>query len=301
MKKITAIISLMVSVSAFSASSSKCPGEDGYFYTNYRTTNNPQEGGFVSYTATIDDNHEIVIGKMAAVCENAIILDQAKINGSAIIRGDAQISGKAIISGDVIIEGDVTVSGSSVIRGKGILSKGDYHDIRKTVDNQSSQPSSVSAEDLAVKVQQFVKRYSSLKPEDGSFYEGKTTLSQSISFSGACSVTIKKSRTNPLKDSSFLGDSEVSFNLKDVSNFLIEFYSPGLSTVNIQMDNKESKAHRKYKYSKTSVWVEGGRSVWYNQHVTYNQRTVESLELNTKKEAESLMVLLDNLRKACSK
>lgn len=302
MKKIT-IFTLMslVSLNAYAETSDLCPGEDGYYYTNYRITQNPQAGGFVAYTATIADNTRIVIGRKAAVCGYAIISDNAQVNGSAIVRGNAQVSGSSIITENVIIEGDAEISGKSVITGAGTLRSGSYTDAKKRLGNSSptnatpSSTSTASAAELATKLQRYVNDHASrMSPPDGSFYDGSVTLTQEISFSsGACQLTIKKNRSGS-NHSSFLGRSVTSFNIGRATSIQTRFYSPSLSTSNVQLD--QANATRRY-------WRWDGseetRSPWINQSVLYNSNSVESIESSSAADSKVISELLTKLMNAC--
>lgn len=135
---------------AFSQStvtSSKCPGESGYYYTNYRSKRNPRRGGFVGNGANVGDH--VFIAKTAAVCGSASVLESARVYGNAVIGGeaevtgnarvygDARISGSAVIGGKAKVSGNARVSGSAIVEGiawmrgyyrtgKGHYSKGTY-------------------------------------------------------------------------------------------------------------------------------------------------------------------------------
>ena len=112
--------------------SSKCPGEQGYFYIN-NYDGNPTVGGFVSNAADVDVT--VRISPLAAVCGSASVLDNARIYGHAVISGEAVVAEnarvfgnarikdhaivkeKASVSGMAIISGDAIIDGNAVIRG----------------------------------------------------------------------------------------------------------------------------------------------------------------------------------------
>lgn len=102
------------------ATSPSCPGQEGYFYTNYRRRN-PQAGGFVANTAYVEDNDSLFLAPTAAVCDSAQVLDAPRILGHSIIRGNAEVYGNAAIKGEVIIEGDSRVFGNARIQDKAIV------------------------------------------------------------------------------------------------------------------------------------------------------------------------------------
>lgn len=142
MTKFILLIALILPSISFSASSPKCPGEKGYYYTNDKSKRNPRKGGFVGEGANVGDY--VFIAPTAAVCGSASILKFARVYGSAVVKdeaevtdkarvyGNAVISGEAIISGDAKVSGHASVSSSAVIKGstrvKGyaVISKGTY-------------------------------------------------------------------------------------------------------------------------------------------------------------------------------
>jgi hypothetical protein len=69
----------IMSITTYAATSSKCPGEDGYNFTNYRShaTRNPTNGGVVSNSAFVDET--AYIAPTAAVCNSASVLKYARI------------------------------------------------------------------------------------------------------------------------------------------------------------------------------------------------------------------------------
>jgi hypothetical protein len=89
----------LVSITTYAATSSKCPGEDSYNFTNYRgyATRNPTNGGVVSNSAFV---HETAyIAPTAAVCNSASVLKYARIYGKAIISDEAEVTDKAVFMG----------------------------------------------------------------------------------------------------------------------------------------------------------------------------------------------------------
>ena len=132
--RILAILAIVIyNFSVLADTSNLCPDEEGNYYINDRNRN-PQDGGFVSNSADIE-NESVFIGKSAAVCGSAIISGLARITGSAIVNGEAmvrdnarifgnarvtnnaQIEGKAQISGEAYIGGNATIRGTAVVRG----------------------------------------------------------------------------------------------------------------------------------------------------------------------------------------
>jgi carbonic anhydrase/acetyltransferase-like protein (isoleucine patch superfamily) len=127
---------------SLASTSSKCPGEEGYYFTNYKHRN-PTQGGFVSNKADVQDTDDLLfIGPESAICgssrisgkarifgeaiiNNASIQDEAEISENALIEKGATISGNARISGQVRIYGSVEVSGQAVVTESAILYNND--------------------------------------------------------------------------------------------------------------------------------------------------------------------------------
>ncbi|MFT6068124.1 MAG: carbonic anhydrase/acetyltransferase-like protein (isoleucine patch superfamily) [Bacteriovoracaceae bacterium] len=107
--------------------SPKCPGQQGYYYTNDKSKRNPRKGGFVSNSANVGDY--VFIAPTAAVCGsssvlkfsrvygNAIIKDEAEVTEKARVYGNAVVSGEAQIAGEAKVSGNAQISGSAVIKG----------------------------------------------------------------------------------------------------------------------------------------------------------------------------------------
>lgn len=102
-------------MSAHAATSSKCPGEEGYIFTNYRghATRNPTNGGFVSDSAFVEDS--AYIAPTAAVCNSASVLKYARVYGSAIVRDEAEITDKARVYGNARVSGTAFVGGTAKV------------------------------------------------------------------------------------------------------------------------------------------------------------------------------------------
>jgi len=306
MKSLMMFILGMSTLNAYSATSEKCPGEEGYYYTNYRHTNNPTAGGFVSYSATIQDSSTIVIGKLANVCGNAIILNSANIGGTAIVRGDAEVSGSSIITGSVILEGSVKVGGKSVIKGIGTLDSGEYNDTIKTLaDAQPSTPTpALSALEIATKLQNYVGKYASRFSPDTGNYESGDQLEQSIRFSnGPCRLIINKNRTSLSKNSSsvFYLTSSITFNMSDAEQILNRVYGPSLVTSNIQVPNYENLSSVSVKQKTNYADYNETYYKWrFARYMIYNDSTVESIEAPNEGHAKNIQELLVQLMKACN-
>lgn len=131
------------------ATSEFCPGQDGYFHTNYRSENdrtfqkNPVAGGFVSNTAFVDSS--VWLGPEAAVCDFANVDSGARITGNAVIRGEAfvagsgvMVTGRAILEGDVVAESydrskRISIRGSAFLD-SGVLTPGTYEQTATTIE-----------------------------------------------------------------------------------------------------------------------------------------------------------------------
>lgn len=120
------LFSLWITTQAMAATDPRCPGEEGYFFTNYRLRN-PTKGGFVSNEAYINDSDAMIfIGPEVAICGSSDISDKAKIYGKALVRastisGNARIYGNAKISKGAEIFGNARVYGAANLRGSVIV------------------------------------------------------------------------------------------------------------------------------------------------------------------------------------
>ena len=138
---------------AYAETSTACPGETGYIYTNDRNRN-PREGGFVSDSAHVEDS--VFIAKTAAICGSASILDKARIYGNAVISDEAEISGyarvfgnarvsgtaqvgdKAKVSGYAIVKGNAIIDGKAWIRGYKKINSGQFSEGTFSTDKPKS-------------------------------------------------------------------------------------------------------------------------------------------------------------------
>ncbi|MFM2481230.1 hypothetical protein [Celerinatantimonas sp. YJH-8] len=127
------LILMLMTSSTLAATSPKCPGEEGYYFTNDRHSKNPSQGGFVSHDADVTDN--IWVGRNAAICGFASVTNAARILGRALVCGDAQVHGSHVrITGYAKVCGTAEVDGSKedvIIKGyysanSGLYNKGTY-------------------------------------------------------------------------------------------------------------------------------------------------------------------------------
>lgn len=114
------IISL-ADTAAFAATSPKCPGETGIAFTNYKRRN-PQEGGFVSDQADVDDDDNVFIAKTAAICGSSSLRDSVRIYGNAVII-NSEIHGDARIYGDAVVKDNSEVYGKARIFDNAVITK----------------------------------------------------------------------------------------------------------------------------------------------------------------------------------
>ena len=116
-KTISLTAVLLLSSYAYSATSPSCPGEEGYYFTNYKRRN-PQQGGFVSNKADVQDTDEMIfIGPEVAICGSSRVSGRARIFGNAVIR-NSTVKDNAEISGDAVITNGAEVSGNAKVSGK---------------------------------------------------------------------------------------------------------------------------------------------------------------------------------------
>lgn len=163
--------------------SSKCPNEDGYFYTNYRERN-PTKGGFISNQAYVEDSDSVFISPSAAVCgsssitgsvkifgnakivnatisgnvnikDNATVIsatisDNAIISGYAYIEGsDVTIKDKAQVNGNAKVSGDSNIGGTAIIGGYANINTGTYtNEVIKPTTNAQKSPEEVARENF---------------------------------------------------------------------------------------------------------------------------------------------------------
>lgn len=143
------------SFSVSAATSAKCPGEQGYIFTNDRNSRNPRAGGFVSNSAFVDDS--VFIAPTAAVCGSASVLRYARVYGKAVVGGEAEVTDKARVYGNARVYGtayiggeakvsdharvfgEAIVEGRAWIRGYAKLSSGHYTEgTKKPAQSQAS-------------------------------------------------------------------------------------------------------------------------------------------------------------------
>lgn len=93
---------------SYAATSERCPGETGYYFTNNRD-DNPSRGGFVSNGAYVSES--AFIAPNSAVCESASVEYGVRVMGDSIVRGQAIVEGKVRITGNAVIEGTAYITG----------------------------------------------------------------------------------------------------------------------------------------------------------------------------------------------
>lgn len=107
------VMTATIPATASAATSYKCPGESGYFYTNNRNSRNPRKGGFVSDSANVGDH--VFIAPTAAVCGSASVIEYARVYGNAVISGEAEVTDKARVFGNARVSGTALVGGKSKV------------------------------------------------------------------------------------------------------------------------------------------------------------------------------------------
>lgn len=152
MKYFTVFLLLGLSINLVQAeTSSSCPGEEGFYFTNYKRRN-PTLGGFVSYQASVDDTEELFIARTAAVCggsniqgspkifgtsviRNAKVSGNAEINGSAKVENGAEVTDEARITENARITGSVRVSGKAYVGGNAAIFNHSENDFAEVTEN----------------------------------------------------------------------------------------------------------------------------------------------------------------------
>lgn len=115
-KALATVFLVSLSNHALAETSSQCPGEEGYYFTNYKHRN-PTRGGFVSNRADVQDTDNMIfIGPNVSICGSARVLGQARIFGDAVVNG-ATVKDKAEISENAVIDNGAEVSGNARING----------------------------------------------------------------------------------------------------------------------------------------------------------------------------------------
>ncbi|WP_289031756.1 hypothetical protein [uncultured Paraglaciecola sp.] len=126
MNKIILFLTInLISLDIYAATSKKCPGEDGYLFTNHRKTN-PTKGGFVGNGAYVSE--EAFIAPTASVCGSATVESGVRLMGNSIVKDEAIVEGKVRVMGNAIIGGTAMVSGSgsaTIIKGYARIVKGE--------------------------------------------------------------------------------------------------------------------------------------------------------------------------------
>lgn len=114
MFKLLLFIALIPSIT-FAVTSPKCPGQDGYHYTNDKSKRNPRKGGFVSNGANVGDY--VFIAPTAAVCDSASVLKFARVYGNAVVKGEAEVTDKARVYGNALVHGEAFIGGEAKVSG----------------------------------------------------------------------------------------------------------------------------------------------------------------------------------------
>ena len=213
------LILLLASSFSMAAYSDLCPGQEGYYFKNYRHRN-PQQGGFVAYTAYADEDSDLFIAKTAAVCDYASVSGNSKILGRSVVRGSSEVSDDSQIRGQIHIVGNTIVSGKSVIMGKGQLKAKVYNNERVKVNTKF-------LEDIFQDLKKYVNfNFNSVKSSmDDNF---NTTTRLSSEQGNFCRLRIERRRVRNKCDarlsSSLSAADRVYFNISEVGSFNSEYY-----------------------------------------------------------------------------
>jgi len=100
-KTIVFLLATSITTSALAFTDARCPGEDGYSFTNYKKRN-PQVGGFVSSQADVVDDDDVFIAPTAAICGSSSVRGGARIYGNAIVK-DSEVYDRARIYGNAVV------------------------------------------------------------------------------------------------------------------------------------------------------------------------------------------------------
>ncbi|HVJ63938.1 MAG TPA: hypothetical protein VM901_01650 [Bdellovibrionota bacterium] len=133
--------------------------EKGYIFVNYKQRSNPEEGGFVSYQADVDDtDDQVVIGREAVICGSSSVRESARVYGSALVMnseiyGSARVYGNAVIKNNSEVFGEARIFDNSVVSDSKVSGKAKVRGWTKlsddTVDAGDHNAPEFTAEELA--------------------------------------------------------------------------------------------------------------------------------------------------------
>lgn len=132
--------------SALAATSTKCPGEQGYRYTNDRDRN-PTPGGFVSNGAHVSEDS--FVAPTAAVCGSAMVTG-SRVLGVSVVKGNAFVE-NSVLMGNAIIGGDAHVD-KSHLRGFHHYTTGEIVNVKTFKKKSTSQIRSEEAQKAAKRI-----------------------------------------------------------------------------------------------------------------------------------------------------
>ncbi|MGB0454088.1 MAG: hypothetical protein ACPGJV_10280 [Bacteriovoracaceae bacterium] len=312
MKKLLFVIQALITLEAIAATSGLCPGEQGYYFENYRHRN-PQRGGFVANTAYIGEH--VFLAPSAAICGNANVDGQARILGTSVITGFAFITDNVRIQGNITVKGSTSIEGSSVITGNGTLPEGSYSDYRLNLAGR-----------MKADVFRELKYY--IEQEIGDFYikvdtspkayvrhrAKKPYVRQSISHTGDyCTLIYDRQLHYKNCDSTHTSNNtwdRSKFNLKDVSKVVTTRWEENaFYTTKVLMDDRKMKAQRAIstlydintcQYDRAPN-LTSGRFVSHNFYRTgkHDETAVAIVELPSKTLGDKVESLLEELKDLC--
>jgi carbonic anhydrase/acetyltransferase-like protein (isoleucine patch superfamily) len=154
MKFIIFSLILFTATPSFAETSSRCQGEEGYYFVNYKHRN-PTKGGFISNNADVQDTDDLMfIGPNVTICGSSRISGRARIFGSAEIDNSsvsdrAEISENAVIKNGAVIQENAKIRGNAVISGA-VVVKGEALVTENARISNSSSEKLVTVGDKAV-------------------------------------------------------------------------------------------------------------------------------------------------------
>jgi len=180
-KSISAAAIILFSLNSLAATSRECPGEEGYYFTNYKRRN-PTQGGFVSNKADVQDTDEMIfIGPEVSICGSSRVSGRARIFGNAVVKG-ATVKGSAEINEDAIISNGAEVSGNAKVSGKARVS-GFVEVTDDAVVTDNAQIYNTDSEKLA-RVQGKARVGGDAKVTDDAVVEGSARVNGNAKLSG---------------------------------------------------------------------------------------------------------------------
>lgn len=179
------VFTVLMTYATFAATSSNCPGEEGYYFTNYKHRN-PTQGGFVSNKADVQDTDDTMfVGPEAAVCGSSRVSGSARIFGDAVIN-NATVKDNAEISENARIEDGATIAGHAKINGNASVS-GSVEVAGEATVTENARLFNSNKDNLAV-IGGAARIAGSATVTDNASVEGKARVSGKAKLSGDVSI-----------------------------------------------------------------------------------------------------------------